>query len=49
MNGAAILAVLAFQSQRWGFVLLEGVWALVSLWGIAALLRGGGGEPVTSH
>ena len=32
--GAAILAVLAFQGQRWGFVLLEGVWALVALVGL---------------
>ena len=24
LTGAAILAVLAFQAQRWGFVLLEG-------------------------
>ncbi len=41
--GGAILAVLAFQSQRWGFVLLEGVWALVALAGI--ILRLVGKEP----
>jgi hypothetical protein len=34
LAGAAILAVLAFQAQRWGFVLLEGVWALVALVGL---------------
>jgi hypothetical protein len=34
LAGAAILAVLAFQDQRWGFVLLEGVWALVALVGL---------------
>ena len=40
LTGGAILAVLAFQSQRWGFVLLEGVWTLVALAGlIARLLR----------
>jgi len=33
LTGATILAVLAFQGQRWGFVLLEGVWALVALYG----------------
>ncbi len=38
--GAAILAVLAFQGQRWGFVLLEGVWALVALAGLIARLSG---------
>jgi hypothetical protein len=32
--GAAILAVLALQARRWGFVLLEGVWALVALVGL---------------
>ena len=36
--GAAILAVLAFQGQRWGFVLLEGVWALVALVGLIVRL-----------
>jgi hypothetical protein len=36
--GAAILAVLAFQDQRWGFVLLEGVWAMVALVGLIARL-----------
>ena len=36
--GAAILAVLAFQGQRWGFVLLEGVWALVALAGLIGRL-----------
>lgn len=28
--GASILAVLAFADQQWGFLLLEGVWAIVS-------------------
>ncbi|HEX2350549.1 MAG TPA: hypothetical protein VHI51_19090 [Ktedonobacterales bacterium] len=38
--GSATLAVLAFEQQQWGFLLLEGVWALVSLWGVAARLGG---------
>jgi hypothetical protein len=33
--GAAILATLALSSEQWGFVLLEGVWALVAAWGLA--------------
>ena len=33
--GAAILAVLAYQERQWGFLMLEGVWTLVSLSGVA--------------
>lgn len=32
--GSAVLAVLAFQGRQWGFLLLEGVWGLVSAWGV---------------
>lgn len=38
LTGASILAVLAFQSRRWGFVLLESVWALVALVGLIGRL-----------
>ena len=38
--GSAILAVLAWIDQQWGFLLLEGVWAIVSLWGLVQLMRG---------
>jgi hypothetical protein len=44
--GAAILTVLAFQAQRWGFVLLEGVWGLVALVGL--ILRLAGKEPAAT-
>jgi hypothetical protein len=37
--GSAILAVLAVTSSQWGFVLLEGVWAIVSAWGLIAAWR----------
>jgi hypothetical protein len=36
--GSAILAVLALIGSQWGFVLLEGVWAVVSAWGLAVAL-----------
>lgn len=38
--GSAILAVLAFVESQYGFLLLEGVWAVVSAWSLAQVLRG---------
>ena len=38
--GSAVLAVLAWHEEQWGFLLLEGVWALVSAWGLVQVLRG---------
>jgi hypothetical protein len=38
--GSAILAVLAWHEEQFGFLLLEGVWALVSAWSLAQVLRG---------
>jgi hypothetical protein len=39
LAGSVILAVLAVSAQQWGFVLLEGVWAIVSAWGLLTALR----------
>jgi hypothetical protein len=44
--GAAVLAVLAYHERQWGFLLLEGVWAFVSLWGFRARRRGTPVAPV---
>lgn len=45
--GSAILAVLAWTEQQWGFLLLEAVWALLSAWGLAQVLRGR--APASAH
>jgi hypothetical protein len=38
--GAAVLTVLAWHEEQWGFLLLDGVWARVSLWGSAKAPQG---------
>ena len=38
--GSAILTVLAYEERQWGFLLLETVWATVSAYGLAQVLRG---------
>jgi hypothetical protein len=38
--GSAILAVLAWYEEQLGFLLLETIWALVSAWSLAQVVRG---------
>lgn len=39
LTGSLILTVDAWRGRQWGFVLLEGVWAVVSAWGLVARRR----------
>jgi membrane-bound ClpP family serine protease len=45
--GSAVLAVLAALGPDWGFLLLEGAWALVSAWSLWARARAG--APARAH
>jgi hypothetical protein len=45
--GSAILAVLAVAAHQWGFVLLEGVWAIVSAWGLVSIYASYGDQKAT--
>ena len=37
--GAGALTVLAWHERQWGFLLLEGVWTLVTAWSLFGRLR----------
>ncbi len=38
--GSAVLTLLAWREEQWGFLLLEAVWAVVSLVGLVRVQRG---------
>ena len=39
LAGALVLALVAWHEELWGFFLLEGVWTLVSAWGLVTRVR----------
>jgi hypothetical protein len=41
--GALILGIVAWHARQYGFLLLEGVWTIVSAWGLVTLARGAPG------
>lgn len=45
--GSALLTALAWDERQWGFLLLEAVWAFVSLLGLVTRLRGK--QPASTH
>ncbi|MBA3389525.1 MAG: hypothetical protein WKF28_10370 [Rubrobacteraceae bacterium] len=40
LAGASILTVVAVAERQVGFVVMQGAWALISLWSIVEILRG---------
>jgi hypothetical protein len=32
--GTGVLAMQAYVAEQWGFLLLEGVWAVIAAWGL---------------
>jgi hypothetical protein len=45
--GSAILTATAIISREWGFIMLEGVWAIVSVYSIARRAAGGAAGTVS--
>ena len=37
--GSLVLAVLAWEERQWGFLLLEGAWAVIAAWGLSRPAR----------
>lgn len=38
--GSGLLEVVALVNQQYGFIVLEAVWAAVSVWGLVKVMRG---------
>ena len=45
--GSLGLAAVALYGENWGFLMLEGVWAVVSAWGLLGTMRGQ--PPAAAH
>lgn len=45
--GSVVLSWVALEDEDWGFLLLEAVWAVVSAWSLAQVLRGR--PPAAAH
>lgn len=45
--GSLAMTVTAIIAHEWGFVFLEGTWALVSMWGLVQRFRGT--DPIGAH
>lgn len=39
LAGSSILTYVALIGEQWGFLLLDGVWAVASAWSLAVTLR----------
>ena len=43
--GAGVLTVVAFVDGQVGFILLQGAWTLIGLWGTISIIRSRGARP----
>jgi hypothetical protein len=48
-TGSTVLSAAAIAGSQWGFLLLEGVWALVSGVGLLTMVRGSAVRPDSQH
>ena len=49
LAGSIVLAYLALRDSQWGFLLLEGVWAIVSAWGLVEFLSDSDSKSTTGQ